>query len=150
MADITKVYSRNPDVSNWMLGTWTVSTITPESYCSIASHTPIFISCSPCPLLELSELMELCQVFLSKWFKIVFLVIITLSSFLALWSFSTVGDRDGLLTCRSTSVHSGSAPMANSMTPLSHQTPGVWPRTDSACSCLPWSWYPSHVWNWRS
>ena len=29
--------------------------------------------------------------FLSKWFKIIFLVVITLSSFLALWSFSTVG-----------------------------------------------------------
>eukprot|EP00731_Ephydatia_muelleri_P006570 Em0003g818a len=37
------------------------------------------------------ELTELCQVFLSKWFKIIFLVVITLSSFLALWSFSTVG-----------------------------------------------------------
>ena len=30
--------SRGPDVSNWMLGTRAVSTSTPESYCSIASH----------------------------------------------------------------------------------------------------------------
>ena len=75
--------------------------------------------------------------FLSKWFKIIFLVVITLSSLLALWSFSTVGGSGWSTYRRTTLAHSGSAPMPNSMTPWSRQTPGVWPRTDSACSCCP-------------
>ena len=37
------------------------------------------------------ELTELCQIFVHKWLKIIFLVAMTTCGFLAMWAFSTVG-----------------------------------------------------------
>lgn len=56
------------------------------SFCSSPGQHPHF----EILLTRKFELTELCQVFLNRWFKIIFLIVITASSFLALWSFSTV------------------------------------------------------------